>query len=135
MKRVAPWFFVFLFFLFTAACGAENPAEYGWNQQVKIPAAHEYPHIREAATVWAAEYATATAAAAMVTAQPPAAPTATPDPLEGIRAIHKVESGETLLGIANKWGCPAEVIQAANRGLVTNPDQISIGWELKIPSC
>jgi len=62
---------------------------------------------------------------------PPAIPTATPD-LPAGTTLHVVSSGETLGGIARRYGVTTAAIMEAN-GL-TNPDRLSIGQELIIPT-
>jgi murein DD-endopeptidase MepM/ murein hydrolase activator NlpD len=47
--------------------------------------------------------------------------------------LHTVLSSETLLDIALKYGVESADIQAANRAL-TDPDKLSIGQELLVPS-
>lgn len=62
---------------------------------------------------------------------PPAIPTATPD-LPAGTTLHVVASGETLGGIARRYGVTIADIMEAN-GL-TNPDRLSIGQQLIIPT-
>lgn len=46
---------------------------------------------------------------------------------------YKVEKGDTLWGISRKYGLtPYGEIWKANKGLITNPHRIQIGWVLKI---
>lgn len=47
------------------------------------------------------------------------------------RKTHVVKSGETLSGIANKYGTSAQVIAKLNN--LKNPDKINVGQILKIP--
>lgn len=57
------------------------------------------------------------------------------DPYHGF-AVHRVRPGETLSGIAKHWyGDPARfrTIFEANRHLLTDPDVIIPGQELRIP--
>ena len=64
-------------------------------------------------------------------------PGSTPAPVQvAARAgnvLHTVLSAETLLDIALKYGVETSDIQAANRSL-TDPDKLSIGQELLVPS-
>lgn len=53
-------------------------------------------------------------------------------PQEGIRS-YTVTSGDTVLGIANKFGLKPESIQWANASLELNPDLLRIGDQLAIP--
>lgn len=53
-------------------------------------------------------------------------------PQEGIEA-YTVTSGDTVLGIANKFGLKPESIQWANPNLELNPDLLRIGDQLEIP--
>jgi LysM repeat protein len=57
-------------------------------------------------------------------------PTRTPR-VEGGMIIHTVSSGETLIGIANRYSVTIEAIQESN-GLTS--DIIQPGWELEIPA-
>lgn len=54
------------------------------------------------------------------------------EPIEGIRT-YIVASGDTVLGIANKFGLKPESIQWANPSLELNPDLLRIGDQLAIP--
>jgi nucleoid-associated protein YgaU len=57
------------------------------------------------------------------------------DPFQGF-AVHTVESGETLSGIADEfYGDPAkfQIIFAANRDVLSDPDVIVPGQVLRIP--
>ena len=65
------------------------------------------------------------------TPEPPASaltPTPTPEPL-----VHIVEAGETLIGIAERYGVPAEIVMLANE-LIAHQSVIQPGWELVIPA-
>lgn len=57
--------------------------------------------------------------------------TATTDD-EGMETVHKVGSGDTLGGIARRYG--VSVTALVNRNNITNPDRLSIGQEIIIPS-
>lgn len=54
------------------------------------------------------------------------------EPQEGIEN-YTVASGDTVLGIANKFGLKPESIQWANPNLELNPDLLRIGDQLEIP--
>jgi N-acetylmuramoyl-L-alanine amidase len=76
-------------------------------------------------------------------AEPAAAPTATkvapPPPTltttssdEGQTVVHKVTAGETLSGIADRYGTTSQAIAVANN--ISDPSTIIPGTELKIPT-
>ena len=46
---------------------------------------------------------------------------------------HKVKKGETLSGIAAKYGVTVEAIKNANP-IIINPNVIRVGWVLVIPT-
>lgn len=48
-------------------------------------------------------------------------------------ATYTVQKGNTLSAIAKKHGCTVADIIAANSDLIRNPNQIHVGWQLKIP--
>lgn len=48
--------------------------------------------------------------------------------------IHRVKSGDTLTGIAKKYGVTVEAILRENSAVIKNADKIQTGWEIKIPS-
>ena len=58
------------------------------------------------------------------------APTSTPAP-SPTPVIHKVQPGDTIIGIAKQYGISAEVLQEANA--ILNPQLLQIGQELIIP--
>jgi len=72
---------------------------------------------------------------------PPPTPTPTPSPkpldvtpmlsATAGQIIHIIQPGETLIGIAQRYGVPQSVIMSANN--LTNPDQITAGQSLIIP--
>jgi len=72
---------------------------------------------------------------------PPPTPTPTPSPKPADvtpmliatagQIIHIIQPGETLIGIAQRYGVPQSVIMSAND--LTNPDQITAGQSLIIP--
>lgn len=134
MKRLA---LLFLILMALPACGGVADATGGWEQQVKLPAERSNPEVLQAMEqVWqptaTAAAATATAVAVATITAPPA--TATSDPLDGIGAIESVEGGESLSSISQKWNCPQEAILRANQDLILDPDEIEVGWEIKIPA-
>ncbi len=49
-------------------------------------------------------------------------------------AIHKVQKGETLSGIAKKYRTTVSAIQKANSSLIKNVNIIQVGWSLTIPT-
>ena len=65
-------------------------------------------------------------AAATPTSAPATAPTATPAP-----RVYVVKSGDTLSGIADKFGVSVDSIVAANQ--LSSPDRLSEGEKLIIP--
>ena len=44
-----------------------------------------------------------------------------------------VKKGDTLNGIARRYGCTVSEIMALNRDRISNPNRIYIGWVLKMP--
>ena len=68
----------------------------------------------------------ATFTPAPATPMPTPTPTVTPTPI-----VYRVQSGDTLLAIAAKFGVSAEVIQEANG--ITDPRRLQIEQELVIP--
>lgn len=46
---------------------------------------------------------------------------------------HKVIAGNTLSGIAHKYGVSVNDIVKANSNLIKNPNVIQVGWVLTIP--
>jgi len=76
--------------------------------------------------------ATATGEATPATPAANATPcSAQPRPATGGQIIHTVQLGETLIGIANQYGVPVELIQSANH--LKNPRLIIPGQQLIIP--
>lgn len=49
-------------------------------------------------------------------------------------ATHKVQRGETLSSIAQKYGTTVSAIQRANSSLIKNVNVIQVGWSLTIPT-
>lgn len=49
-------------------------------------------------------------------------------------AIHKVQKGDTLSAIAQKYGTTVTAIQKANSSLIKNVNVIRVGWSLTIPT-
>lgn len=47
--------------------------------------------------------------------------------------ICTIQKGDTLGAIARRYGCTVSEIMAANSDLITNPNRIYLGWQLKIP--
>lgn len=47
--------------------------------------------------------------------------------------MYTVQSGDTLSGIATRYGVSVDEIIEANKNLITNPDYIQVGWTLTIP--
>jgi LysM repeat protein len=73
-----------------------------------------------------------TATTAPLTATPSlVSPTLTPTPLPGSGVYHTVTWGDTLGGIATRYGVAVQAIMQANR--LTNPNLIRIGQRLWIP--
>ena len=68
----------------------------------------------------------ATFTPAPATPAPTATPTVTPTPI-----VYRVQTGDTLLAIAAKFGVTAEAIQEANG--VVDPRRLQVGQELIIP--
>jgi LysM repeat protein len=60
----------------------------------------------------------------------PSAPVASPSPATTFRTTYTVKSGDTLLGIASKFGTTVAAIKRLN-GL--NSNTIHVGQKLKIP--
>ncbi|HXF70037.1 MAG TPA: LysM peptidoglycan-binding domain-containing protein [Thermoflexus sp.] len=71
---------------------------------------------------------TPTPVLATPTLPPGVTPSPTPRP---DKIIHVVQPGETLLAIAQRYGVPLQVIQAANG--IANPERIQAGQSLVIP--
>ncbi len=64
-------------------------------------------------------------------AAPPPGP---PPPVPPANAItYVVQSGDTLGGIAAKFGTTWQVLHRANAHIIADPNIIEIGWELEIP--
>ncbi len=60
------------------------------------------------------------------------APTATPTPTEAAQQqTYTVESGDTLSGIASRFGTTVEALVEAND--IENPDVLMVGEELVVP--
>ena len=55
-------------------------------------------------------------------------------PSESECVTHKVEKGDTVIGLAKKLGTTPEMIWALNHDLIKNPNLIKIGWNLKVPA-
>ncbi|KKP67099.1 MAG: Glycoside hydrolase family 25 [Candidatus Moranbacteria bacterium GW2011_GWE1_35_17] len=47
--------------------------------------------------------------------------------------VYTVKKGDTLSGIANKYGVKISRITEANNAIITNVNDIKVGWKLKIP--
>ena len=47
---------------------------------------------------------------------------------------YKVKKGDTLSGIAKKYGVSVDAIRLANLSLIKNVNLINVGWVLTIPS-
>lgn len=62
---------------------------------------------------------------------PSAGPTPTPPPTP---QIYVVASGDTMTRIAKKFGIPLDVLIAANRDRIKDPDKLDVGDELVIPT-
>jgi LysM repeat protein len=113
MKRA--FFLPFLGLIMASGCGQliTPPPASGGSSPTPLPAVATLPR-------------RATATPAPFTPLPTATPTLTPTPI-----IYVVRSGDTLLGIAAKFGVNAETIQEANG--ITDPRRLQIGQELIIP--
>lgn len=48
--------------------------------------------------------------------------------------IYTVRQGDTLSGIARRYGVTVAAIQSANASLIKDVNKIGVGWELTIPS-
>ena len=67
------------------------------------------------------------------TAEPSPTPTATPPPTPvPTPIVHSVQRGETLSGIALRYGVTVAAISEANG--ITDPNHILVGQKLKIPT-
>ena len=60
----------------------------------------------------------------------PAEPTPTPAPTQ---LIYRVQEGDTMSKIADRFGVPLSALIEANRETVPNPDLLQIGQEVIIP--
>ena len=47
---------------------------------------------------------------------------------------YKVQKGDTLSGIAKRYGTTVSAIQKANSSLIKDVNKISVGWSLTIPT-
>ncbi len=61
----------------------------------------------------------------------PIEPTAVPEPTP---QIYLVEAGDTMSRIANRFGVPLQLLIDANRATIPNPDKLTIGQEVRIPT-
>lgn len=61
----------------------------------------------------------------------PAEPTAVPEPTP---QVYLVEAGDTMSRIANRFGVPLQMLIDANKVTIPNPDKLTIGQEVIIPS-
>lgn len=58
---------------------------------------------------------------------------AVPVPENSECATHEVAKGETVAGLAKRFGTTPEILLALNHEQIKNPNLIKIGWELKVP--
>ena len=47
---------------------------------------------------------------------------------------YTVVYGDTLSGLAMRFGTTINKLMMLNRDKITNPDEIKVGWEIKIPT-
>ena len=47
--------------------------------------------------------------------------------------LYTVKKGDTLSAIAKRYNTTVKAIMAVNKGKITNPDKIQIGWGIKVP--
>lgn len=47
--------------------------------------------------------------------------------------VYTIKRGDSLWAIARRYGCTVADIVKANSNLITTPDRIRVGWELKMP--
>ncbi len=47
---------------------------------------------------------------------------------------YKVVYGDTLSGLAMRFGTTVNKLWELNRDKISNPDKIEVGWELRIPT-
>lgn len=61
-------------------------------------------------------------------------PTATPTPEPPLVQPYVVQAGDTVVGLARRFGITPETILSANPGLAGNPDLLQLGEEIQIPA-
>jgi LysM repeat protein len=95
-------------------------------------AGNEAPSPTPAATATPTATAPSATASPVATAQPSAPPTPTPVPVATPRpTTYKVRSGDSLSGIAAKFGISAAALAKLNK--ITNPSLIRVGQVLTLP--
>jgi lysozyme len=65
----------------------------------------------------------------IATPKPAPKPAPTPAPVAG---YYTVRSGDTLSGIAARYGTSVAAIMALNKGLISNANVIHIGWKIRV---
>ena len=48
--------------------------------------------------------------------------------------MYTVVSGDTLYGIAKRFGTNVNKLMRLNSDKITNPDVIKVGWQLRVPT-
>ena len=48
--------------------------------------------------------------------------------------MYKVVAGDTLSGIAFRFGTNVNKLMRLNSDKITNPDDIKVGWDLRVPT-
>jgi len=47
--------------------------------------------------------------------------------------LYRVQKGDTLTKIAQRYNTNVKAIMAVNKGKITDPNKIEVGWIIKVP--